>query len=138
MELEIIKEKENPLFKRKEIQVRLNTDATPSKVSVTESIAKKFSTNAENVHIKGIRGTFGTQEFIVVANIYNSKEEKTNTEKKKKKGAQTEAPAQEATESAQTQEKAEAQEQELAKPDEEPVSSEQKPIEENKVEEKAE
>ena len=100
MELEIIKEKDNSLFKRKEVQAKLKTDITPSKVSVTQLLAEKFSAKPESVSIKGIHGTFGTREFIVTANIYNSKEEK-DMEKKKKKKAQ---PAQEQAEN-KTEEK---------------------------------
>ena len=85
MEFEIIKEKENPLFKRKEIQVSLDAQITPNKNEMTESIAQKFSTQPENIIIKGIHGRFGSKNFIINANIYSSKEEKEKTEPKRKK-----------------------------------------------------
>ena len=131
MKFEITKEKDNPLFKRKEIQAKLETDVTPSKSEVIKLISEKFSSPSENINIKGIHGTFGTKEFIVTANIYNSKEEK-NMEKKKKKGAQpapSETPEQEKTEKVEAEKKEEAQEQELAHPDKEPTEI-------NKIEEK--
>ena len=54
MELEIIKETENPLFKRKEIQLSLEAEITPSKKEITDLIAQKFSTQVDNVSLKGI------------------------------------------------------------------------------------
>lgn len=96
MELEIIKETENPLFKRKEIQFSLEAQITPSEKEMIDLISQKFSTQPENISLKGIHGRFGSQNFTINANIYESAEEKKLTEKKKKKG--TEAPAQEQTE----------------------------------------
>ena len=142
MEFEIIKEKENILFNRKEIQIKLEAQITPSKNEMFEAIAQKFSSQPENISLKGIHGKFGTKEFIVNANIYSSKEDKEKTEpnsKKKSVEGETptkvketpaEAPAQEPPEPEKKEEpKQETKEQELAKPDEET-------IQENKVEEK--
>ena len=84
MEFEIIKEKENPLFGRKEIQVNLEAQITPSKDEAINSIVQKFSTNVENISLKGIHGKFGSKEFTIDANIYSSKEEKENMEPKSK------------------------------------------------------
>ena len=157
MELEIIKETENPLFKRKELQLSLDAETTPSEKEMIEAIAQKFSAPAENISMKGIHGKFGSKTFTINANIYESAEEKKAIEQKKKKGAEaeekpaetpeapaaetptevkeeapaTEAPAQEQTEQAQEEKPAEDEKQELAKPEEEPT-----PVE--KVEEKEE
>jgi ribosomal protein S24E len=84
MEFEIIKEKENPLFKRKEIQISLEAQVTPSKNEMIDLIAKKFSTQSENISMKGIYGKFGSRNFTINANIYSSKEEKDEVESKKK------------------------------------------------------
>ena len=92
MEFEIIKEKENLLFKRKEIQVSLDAQITPNKNEMIESIAQRFSIQPENISIKGIHGRFGSKNFMINANIYSSKEEKEKTEPKRKKN-QGETPA---------------------------------------------
>ncbi len=97
MEFEIIEEKENPLFKRKEIQVNLDAQTTPSRNEMTESIAQKFSTQPENISLKGIHGRFGSKNFIINANIYSSKEEKEKTEPKRKKNQTPQTESQEQT-----------------------------------------
>jgi ribosomal protein S24E len=99
MELEIIKEKENKLFARKEVQIKIESPVSPSKNEMTTLIAQKFSTQPENISVKGIHGRFGSKSFMVNVNIYTSKEVKEEVELKKKKGAKsqetsTEAPAQ--------------------------------------------
>ena len=56
------------------------------RVSETEEfVAKEFSTSNENVKIKKIKGRFGSTNFTVTANIYNSKEDKEKIEPKSKK-----------------------------------------------------
>jgi len=95
MEFEITKEKENPLFKRKEIQISLDAQVTPSKNEMINLIAKKFSTQSENISMKGIYGKFGSRNFIVNANIYSSKEEKDKVESKKKNKEKNSAIAEE-------------------------------------------
>jgi ribosomal protein S24E len=84
MELEIIKEKENPLFGRKEIIGSIETPVTPSKNEVESLIVQKFSTQPEMISLKGIHGKFGSKSFMVNANIYSSSEEKKKAEPKKK------------------------------------------------------
>ena len=51
MEFEIIKEKENPLFGRKEIQINVEAQVTPSRNEIKDLIAQKFSTQQENISI---------------------------------------------------------------------------------------
>ncbi len=94
MELEIIKEKENLLFARKEIQASVETQVTPSRNEIQELIAQKFSTQRENVSINGIHGRFGSKTFMINANIYSSKEEKEKNEPKSKRSS-SETPAEE-------------------------------------------
>lgn len=85
MELKIIQEKENPLFNRKEIQMSVEAEVTPSRNEIEDLIAKKFSTPSGNISLKGIHGKFGSKTFRVMANIYASKEDKEDIEPKKEK-----------------------------------------------------
>jgi len=85
MALKIIKEKENPLFGRKEISFEISSETTPMHKEVLDNISKKLSVPEENIKIKKISGRFGSKNFIVDTNIYISKEEKDKTEKKSKK-----------------------------------------------------
>ncbi len=85
MEFEIIKEKENPLFGRKEIQISVETQVTPSRNEIKDLIAKEFSTQSENISLKGIHGKFGSKIFMINANIYSSKQDRDKIEPKNKK-----------------------------------------------------
>lgn len=85
MELEILEEKHNDLFGRKEIKVFLDSQVTPSRMQVLDLISKKFTCPIENIKITGINGGFGTKNFVIGANIYNSREEREAVELKKKK-----------------------------------------------------
>lgn len=85
MNLKILTEKENKLFKRNEITGSIESETSPSRLSVLESLSKKFSVPVENIKIKKIKGNFGTNKFDLEANIYTSTDEKNIVEIKKKK-----------------------------------------------------
>jgi len=88
-DLKILKQRENPLFNRKEIEINIETNIAP-KISETEAfIAKEFSSNIDNVKVKKIKGRFGSNNFIITANIYDSKEDREKTEPKSKKEKKT-------------------------------------------------
>jgi ribosomal protein S24E len=81
----ILNEKENLLFNRKEIQVSVEANVTPSKVEVEKLITEKLSTQAEKIKIKNILGRFGSKVFTINVNVYTSKEDKDKNEPKSKK-----------------------------------------------------
>jgi len=83
--MEIKKEIDNFLFGRKEIELTVKSNSSPKKEEMLKSVAKKFSVPEKNVHIEGIYGKFGSQEFKVVIKIYSSEEDKKRIETKKKK-----------------------------------------------------
>jgi ribosomal protein S24E len=88
--LKITKEKENSLFKRKEISATLIVDKLPSRNEITKMLSDKFSQPQDHVKIKKIDGKFGSKTFNIEANVYSSLEEK-NFEMKKKKEAPAKA-----------------------------------------------
>ena len=85
MKIEIINEKKNPMFNRKEIILEVESEITPSHIEAEKIVAEKFKTTPEFLKIKKIHGNFGSKTFIIEANIYSSKEEKENIEAKSKK-----------------------------------------------------
>jgi ribosomal protein S24E len=91
MKLEIINQKENPLFKRKEIEAEVEAEVTPNKREIQKLISEKFSTAPEAVKIKGIHGKFGSKLFRIEANVYSSAEDKEKTEPKIKKKIEAES-----------------------------------------------
>ena len=92
MNLNITHEKQNPLFKRKEIQANIEAEIVPSKQETAKMLSKKFAVPEDAVRIIKIQGAFGTKIFNILANIYPSKEEldKIEIKTKKEKGAKTE------------------------------------------------
>lgn len=85
MKTEIIEEKNNPLFNRKEIVLEVESEITPSHSEAEKIVSEKFKTSSETFKIKKIQGRFGSKTFRINANVYSSKEEKENVEAKPKK-----------------------------------------------------
>jgi len=88
--MKIINEKENKLFNRKEIQINVESEVTPSHEETKKLISEKFSTKPENIRIKKISGKFGSKDFEISANIYSSEGEKNKIEIFSKKEAEQE------------------------------------------------
>lgn len=86
----VIKEKENPLFHRKEIEVIVEADVSPRYSEAEDFLSKQFSAPIENIKIKRIMGKFGSHKFRITANIYTSREIKDKIEPKSKKEAKKE------------------------------------------------
>ena len=94
--IKIINQRENPLFNRKEVEIMIETSVAP-KISEAEAfVAKEFSSSTDNVKIRKIKGRFGSKNFIITTNMYNSKEDKDKIEKKSKKEKKTTAENKEA------------------------------------------
>lgn len=81
----IISKRENPLLNRKEVEIAGEFNVTPKMSEAESLLSNEFSSSAENVRIKKIKGKFGSKKFLIVANIYNSKEDKERIEPKSKK-----------------------------------------------------
>jgi ribosomal protein S24E len=86
MELKIIEETENALFKRKEVIVLTEAESVPSEIDVAKALAEKFSSTEDAIKVKTIKGNFGSKEFKIVANVYGSKADFEATEPQKNKG----------------------------------------------------
>ena len=102
MKIEIIKEINNPLFSRKEIQLNIEADVTPSRKGVMQLVSKKFSIAPENIDVKKILGKFGSKNFKVNVHMYASKQDKEKIVPKSKK---KETELEKKTEETKTEEK---------------------------------
>ena len=91
--LEILDETENPLFKRKEIEIVVESEVTPKTSDVENFLSEKFSSPVENIKVKKILGKFGSNKFKISANIYQSKQEKDKIEPKSKKDKKNQEPS---------------------------------------------
>ncbi len=90
MKTEIIDEKKNPLFNRKEVILEVESEITPSHIEAEKIVSEKFKASSETFKIKKIQGNFGSKVFKISVNIYPSKEEKENIEAKPKKEKKSE------------------------------------------------
>ena len=71
MKIEVIEEKENPFFKRKEYKllIKHENEATPSKNQLTEELKKMFGIDESKIKIEYIIGKKGISESIAKVKI---------------------------------------------------------------------
>jgi ribosomal protein S24E len=124
MDLKITKEEQNPLFNRKRVEATLVSNSAPKKQEVIEALSKKYSVPENALRILDIKGNFGSNEFIIRANVYPSSEERDNVEKLSKKDIELEK------KKAEPAEKPESTEEKPAEETKEPEKTEEKPAEE--------
>ena len=85
--MKILEEKNNPLFRRKEIVAEIQIKSSPKFVEVEKLFSENLKVPVENIKIRNIRGGFGHNSFKINACIYNSKEDKEKIEGAPKKPA---------------------------------------------------
>ncbi len=97
MELKEIKKHENPIFNRKEIEVTVETSGSLKTSEVENLLSEKYSVPAENITIRSIKGSFGSNKFLITANIYQTKQDREKTEVKTRKSRKQAVPSQTTT-----------------------------------------
>lgn len=98
--MNILKEKEFPLLKRKRITAEMEhfKKPTPTKLEIVKKISQEMKVQEENISLLHAYPHFGREKTKIIANIYASKEDKDFVEKinkKKKKEATQEKPKEE-------------------------------------------
>lgn len=88
--MEITEEKDNFLTNRKEIKIIVGAEKNPSFDEALDLICREFKADKELVVVRGIKGKFGRNTFLISSFIYKSKEDKEKFEKKKKAEIKTE------------------------------------------------
>jgi len=84
MKMDVVKEFDNRLLKRKEVEVSDRYNSNPGLSKVLEDIAKHLKVKEEVVVIKKINSHFGSNNFLIDAFIYDSPADKERVEPKKK------------------------------------------------------
>ncbi len=100
MNLEVVSERENPLFSRREVTLKVEADVVPSMTEARDAISEKYSSDKELIRIREIKSRFGSRTFLIIADIYESKEEFDRIVKKTKKELKAEEEARRAAEEA--------------------------------------
>ncbi|MEM5834590.1 MAG: hypothetical protein QXQ69_01945 [Candidatus Aenigmatarchaeota archaeon] len=72
MELEILEERENPFFGRKEVKVRIIHEKapTPSRQELKKELASRYSVPEDNIILDYILSKKGLNEAVAKAKIY--------------------------------------------------------------------
>ena len=74
MEIDIVEERENPLFKRKELTVEIShlKEATPTRDAFRKKIAALKNADLNTVVVQEIQSTFGMPKSKALVHIYDT------------------------------------------------------------------
>ncbi|MBS3070957.1 hypothetical protein J4407_01500 [Candidatus Pacearchaeota archaeon] len=90
--VKVIQERENPLFSRKEIILEIKKETIPNQKEIKAVVSEKYSSSPDKIKIRKIKTKFGSKSFTVDVFVYNSANEKTDIELKKKRDEVTSRP----------------------------------------------
>ncbi len=74
MELQIIKDRNEPLLKRRAVSIKINNKGTPSRIDVKNKLAAMANSKPELIVIEHLDTAFGKTELTGVASIYENDE----------------------------------------------------------------
>ncbi len=74
MEIQIIKDKTNPILKRREISLKVKDKVTPGRVEVKSKLAAMLNSKSELIVIERLGTVYGKQELAGTACIYQTEE----------------------------------------------------------------
>lgn len=74
MEIQIIKDKNNPLLKRREISLKIVNKGTPSRIDVKNKLAAMANSKPELIVIEHLDPAFGKMDLTGTATIYETEE----------------------------------------------------------------
>jgi small subunit ribosomal protein S24e len=73
MEIEVISEDENPMLHRTDVRFEIvHDEATPSRLSVRDSLAAKLDKDSDEVVVHELDTKFGMRKTVGYAKIYDS------------------------------------------------------------------
>jgi ribosomal protein S24E len=78
--IKITRERDNPLFGRKEVVFEIVSESAPSRIEVGKIVSEKFSASPGRIKIRRISGKFGSKAFSADVFIYDSEEKKNKVE----------------------------------------------------------
>ena len=81
MEIEIIDEDENPMLHRTDVRFQLtHEEATPSRLSVRDSLAAKLNKDSSEVVVRKLDTKYGMRKTVGYAKVYDDEEHATEVE----------------------------------------------------------
>ena len=81
MDIDIVDEDENPMLHRTDVRFELTHDeATPSRLSVRDSLAATLNKDAEEVVIRELDTKYGMRKTVGYAKVYDTPEDARDVE----------------------------------------------------------
>ncbi|MFB6205648.1 MAG: 30S ribosomal protein S24e [Haloglomus sp.] len=81
MEIDIIEEETNPMLHRTDVRFQVvHEDASPSRLSVRDSLAAKLNKDSDEVVVHKLDTKFGMRKTVGYAKVYDSAEDATEIE----------------------------------------------------------
>ncbi|MEM4260203.1 MAG: hypothetical protein QXG00_03130 [Candidatus Woesearchaeota archaeon] len=75
MNFQIISEKENPIFYRKELKVELSFDKIPpSRLEIRKELSKQLGANEDSIIVESINNQYGKQVSHLLIYVYDNNE----------------------------------------------------------------
>jgi small subunit ribosomal protein S24e len=75
MDIDVIDEEENPMLHRTDVRFEVvHEDATPSRLSVRDSLAAKLNKDSDEVVVHTLDTKFGMRKTVGYAKVYDSPE----------------------------------------------------------------
>ena len=75
MDIEVVSEEENPMLHRRDVRFEVvHDEASPSRLSVRDSLAAKLNKDAEEVVVHSIDTKFGMRKSLGYAKVYDTPE----------------------------------------------------------------
>lgn len=89
--MNIFQDTHNALLKRREISLKVSASSNPGFTQALNMIAEKTHAKEEQIVIKAVRSTFGSNMFVIEAYVYNTRADKERVEPRKKVRKEKEA-----------------------------------------------
>ena len=81
MDIDILSEEENPMLHRTDVRFQIvHEEATPSRLSVRDSLAAKLNKDSGEVVVHRLDTKYGMRKTIGYAKVYESAEDATDVE----------------------------------------------------------
>jgi small subunit ribosomal protein S24e len=81
MDIDIVEEDENPMLHRTDVRFEMvHEDATPSRLSVRDSLAAKLNKDAEEVVVHELDTKYGMRKTVGYAKVYETPEDAKDVE----------------------------------------------------------
>jgi len=81
MDIDIVEEEENPMLHRTDVRFEIvHEDATPSRLSVRDSLAAKLNKDADEVVVHELDTKFGMRKTVGYAKVYESPQDAADVE----------------------------------------------------------